>query len=135
MSLLVREPRLSAKRALIDYIRFYEKISAYRSYFVLATFEEVIMDFGAVIQRVNWRFGTSFAIFEHTEENVERVFQLVEKMDKEDTGKTKVTETTVARPSEYRESIKRVRSKELYQPSVAELLHRAKDVYQRMAEE
>ncbi len=131
LSLLVREPHLSAKQALMEYIWFYEKIRPYSSSFVLATFDEVTKDFGLVIQRVNARFGTDFSIFVHTEENVKKVYQLIEKMDQKDTGRTMVTETTVARPSEYRKRIKKERSKELYHPSLAILLKHAREVYQQ----
>lgn len=57
------------------YIRFYNKIMPYKDNFVVAAFEEVITDFGAVIAKVNKRFDTDFSLFVHTEENVNEVFQ------------------------------------------------------------
>ena len=132
LSLLVREPHLSAKQALIEYIWFYERISLYSSNFILATFDEVTKDFGLVIQKVNVHFGTSFSIFKHTEENVKKAFQLIEEMDQKDTGRAEVTENTVARPSEHRKRIKKERREELYHPSLAILLQRASEIYQQM---
>lgn len=38
-------------------------------------FEEVTKDFGAIINKINQRFNTNFATFEHTEENVRKVFE------------------------------------------------------------
>jgi hypothetical protein len=32
-------------------------------------FPEVIADYGAVIRRINEKFGTAFVVFQHTEEN------------------------------------------------------------------
>lgn len=129
LSLLVREPKMSAGRALRDYIAFYRTIAPYRERFVVAPFEEVISDFGRVIDRVNERFHTSFRSFEHTDENVQKVFKLVEEMDKADQQKTTVTETTVARPSTIREAFKAKRKKDLEKPEVKFLLEEANHVY------
>lgn len=49
---------------------------------IFSRFEELTRDFGQVIQRINARFGTAFKPFEHTEENLKKVFQIVEEMDK-----------------------------------------------------
>jgi hypothetical protein len=40
---------------------------------VIAPFEDVIDEFGLIIERVNSRFGTEFDRFEHTSSNVEAV--------------------------------------------------------------
>jgi hypothetical protein len=78
LSLVVREPHVSMTQALKSYARFYTTLRPYREDFVIATFDEVTGDFGAVIRRVNARFGTTFAAFEHTEANVKRCFDLIE---------------------------------------------------------
>ncbi len=130
LSLLVREPYLSARRALQDYITFYRTISYYRNGFVVAPFDEVINNFGRVIVRVNERFGTIFKPFEHTDENVRNVFDLVEEMDKADQKRNSVTEITVARPSAVREKLKMKRMQELARPEIMELLKEAYQVYE-----
>lgn len=130
LSLMVREPRMSAKRALYDYINFYRTIQPYCADFVLATFEEVTTNFGYVIERVNSKFGTTFIPFEHTESNIKKVFYLVEQMDKEDQRSNQVTETTVARPSEVRKALKLQRHSELNDPKLSQLLKEALSVYQ-----
>lgn len=56
------------------WIRFYTKVKRYREQVVFATFEEVTTDFGAVIQRLNDRYGISFSTFSHTKQNVENIF-------------------------------------------------------------
>ncbi len=134
LSLLVREPGISARRVLVDYVRFYRKIQAYYSHFVLATFEGVTTDFGAVIEKVNEKFETNFKPFAHTDENVAKVIKIVEEMDKADQRKENVTETTVARPSEIRTRLKEKRRKELANPHIERLLREAKAVYQEMIE-
>ncbi len=55
------------------WISFYETIKPVADRIVIAPFEEVTDDFGGVIDRVNKRFGTAFAPFHHTEENVHKV--------------------------------------------------------------
>ncbi|MEL6441747.1 MAG: hypothetical protein AAFQ80_21150 [Cyanobacteria bacterium J06621_8] len=56
------------------YIRFYNKIMPYKDTFVVANFEDIISDFGAVINKINQKFNTSFDIFEHNKDNVRKVF-------------------------------------------------------------
>lgn len=132
LSLLVRAPHITPKQALKDYIRFYRSILSYRKGYVLATFEEVTRDFGQVIQRINARFGTNFKVFKHTDENIKKVFQIVEEMDKQDTGLPQVKEETVARPSPKREKLKALMKEKLKQPGVRELLQEAQELYQML---
>ncbi|MFW6086488.1 MAG: hypothetical protein ACODAG_04730 [Myxococcota bacterium] len=54
-----------------SYARFYRRVWPCRDQVVIAPFNDVIRDLGAVIQRVNTRFGTDFVPFEHTEANVQ----------------------------------------------------------------
>ncbi len=61
---------LSLRQALRGYVRFYEPLRRYRDGFVVGAFPDVVSDFGAVMARVNARFGTAFTPFDHTEENV-----------------------------------------------------------------
>ena len=129
LSLLIREPYITAHQALKDYIRFYKRIEPYRSKFVLATFDDVTSDFGNVITKINGRFGTSFKPFLHTPENTVKVMQIVEEMDKADQGGVSVTETTVARPSKRRERLKQERRKELGGPGLLKLLEQATKIY------
>ncbi len=132
LSLLVREPLLSAKQAFREYIKIYSTIFPYPHGYVLATFEEVTQDFGEVIDGINLKFGTKFLRFEHTQENVEKVFRMVEEMDKADTGRNHVTEATVARPSGLRKKLKMQRRKEFERPEIAPLIEKAKVIYAKM---
>ena len=132
LSSLVRRPYLSAEWAARYYILFYRTIAPYREGFVVAPFEEVIHNFGQVILRINKRFGTTFVPFEHTDENVQRVFALVEEMDKADRKSNAATETTVARHSATRQALKEARKQELDQLSVRRLLDEAYGVYIEM---
>jgi hypothetical protein len=77
LSQLIREPDVALRDAIVAYARFYERLLPYRDNFVVADFEEVTKDFGAVTRRVNERFGTAFAEFEPSEPNVRRCFELI----------------------------------------------------------
>jgi hypothetical protein len=78
LSQVVREPHVSLGQSLRSFARFYERILPHRSHFVITTFEQLTSDFGAVIAAVNARFATDFGLFEHTEDNVRRCFELIE---------------------------------------------------------
>jgi hypothetical protein len=78
LSALMRQPDVTTRQWLKTYVAYYERILPFRSGFVIATFTEVTSDFGAVTRRVNERFATRFREFDHTEQNVEAVFALIE---------------------------------------------------------
>lgn len=124
-SLLVREPGTEANWAFQQYIQFYEVVERHAQNVIIARFEEVTQNFGGVMDRLNRRFGTHFYLFEHTEENVRKVYQIIEHWNTlTDDGK----ETVVARPSAERS--------ELYEKTVLEvspkLREQALAMYQRL---
>jgi hypothetical protein len=77
LSQLVREPRVALADALVGYARYYERVMPYTPYLVVADFDEVTRDFGAVVRRINARFGTTFVPFEPTEANVRTCLELI----------------------------------------------------------
>ena len=68
LSLVIQHPHITIRQAMRAYLRFYIPLLPIRHLFVVATFGEVTTDFGAVITRVNDRFGTKFDVFEHSED-------------------------------------------------------------------
>lgn len=122
---------ISAGPPLRAWIRYHERILTHAHGIAVATFDEVTTDFGAVIQRVNTRFGTSFEEFEHSEPNQARVFQVIEERNKAKFG-GRVGEGTVrsvARPSADREALKQRYRIELASPRLAGLRGRARRLY------
>jgi hypothetical protein len=77
LSQVIREPGVTVPGALVAYRRFYTSLIPYIDSFVIGEFEQVTHDFGAVIRRLNQRFGTSFAEFEHTEASKRECFELI----------------------------------------------------------
>jgi hypothetical protein len=106
LSFLVHYPGLSASQGARTYLRFYAPILPYKDSFVLAKFDTVTANFGSVIECVNKRYGTQFAQFEHTEENVRQSFELIEEMNRVKVGMRSPLEASVARPSFEREQMK-----------------------------
>jgi hypothetical protein len=76
-------PHVTPADALAAYARFYERLLPVRDACVIGPFEEVTADMGAVIDRVNRRYGRDFARFEHTPENVERCYRLIEERSRQ----------------------------------------------------
>ena len=129
LSLVIREPRISIRQAMKHYVSFYEKVADYRSAFIVGSFEEVIQDYGAVLERVNARFGTRFLLFDHSKDNVEGVFSHIEERHRarRDGG---LDERRIARPSAAKDEMKESLKKELQAPHVKELTARAEAVYE-----
>ena len=78
-SLVLKYPGIPLRFALLGYALFYETCMRYQGHFVAARFEQVVADFGVVIDRINAKFATQFVRFEHTPPNVERVFALLDR--------------------------------------------------------
>jgi hypothetical protein len=76
-------PHVTPADALPAYAHFYERLRPYRDACVVGCFDEVTTDLGAVIGRVNERYGREFARFEHTPENVARCYRLIDERSRE----------------------------------------------------
>jgi hypothetical protein len=69
------KPEDCLKHEIMTYLDFYRPLLPYIGNFVVGEFQDVISDYGKVIHAVNQKFGTSFGIFEHTEENVKKCLE------------------------------------------------------------
>jgi hypothetical protein len=130
LSLAIRDP-ISVDQALRYYISFYETVEKYRDAYVLGLFEEVTEDFGQVIKRVNDKFGTTFSLFRHDEENVSKVFAGMETHARQKYGET-LWERKVQRPSAVRERMKHELEYDLENPKRKKLIAEAEAVYNRL---
>lgn len=98
VSVLLRKPALEPGPVAAAYLRFYEGVQPVLDGCVVAEFDQVIGDFGHVIDRVNRRYGTAFTPFEHTDDNVSRAFGRIESENRSRAAGALV-ESAVARPS------------------------------------
>lgn len=130
LSFAIRDP-ISVDQALKYYLSFYETVERYRDAYVLGPFEEVTRDYGRVIRRINDRFGTTFSLFRHDEENVNRVFARMEKNSRKRYGETR-WETKVSVPSDLKERMKHEVEYDLEAPKRKRLIAEAEAVYDRL---
>lgn len=133
VSLHLRQPELSLARLLRGYIRFHRPLLPHVSSLSIATFDEVISDFGGVVDRLNQQAQTRFTRFDHTSDNVAQCFTIIEERNSSLSGGT-VAAHAVARPTATRDGDKaRVRDL-LGAPGLAPLLDTARSLHQRLLE-
>ncbi|WP_068074847.1 hypothetical protein [Novosphingobium lentum] len=70
-------PAIDENHELRRWLAFYRVVETLADRVVIATSEQATADFGAVVARVNARFGTAFAPFCTNPDNVERVFAAI----------------------------------------------------------
>lgn len=78
LSQVVREPGVVIRDALDGYVRFHETLRPYRDHMVVGEFRAITHDFGAVIARLNERFGLALRAFVATPQNVAECFAFIE---------------------------------------------------------
>lgn len=102
-SLYQMEQTVSLVRIFGAYATFHNRISGLisRGEILLASFDEVVTDFGSVMQRVNTRFGTRFPKYSRSATNEARVSALLEESNRIFEG-GKLSEASVSRPSSER---------------------------------
>jgi len=132
-SYLIRRPTLSAEDALLEYLDMYRTAWKARDSFVVGSFDQVVTDFGAVIEAVNARFGTQFARYEATDANEQRAFAIVEEMNRREC-RGEVVETHVGRPSAERAERKQQVQASMRGPRAQRLLARADQIFADYAE-
>ena len=135
LSFVVRNPHIALDRATRAYLRFYEPLLPLREGFVVGSFPDVTADFGAVIRRVNQRFGTEFGIFEHTPENVSAVFAQIDKDYRRRLPEGERLEREVARPSRVRDQMKERIRAEWDSSHLTSVRGRAESVYERLTDD
>jgi hypothetical protein len=128
LSWTIREPWVSVHQALSYYVSFHEKIAGYRHAFVVGLFEEVTQNYGAVLERVNAKFGTQFSPFEHSEDNVSSVFAQIERMHRA-RGSGRLDEMRIARPFAGKAESKDALRGELVHPDIRKLTAYAEAIY------
>ncbi len=127
-SYLVRRPTLTPSDALTEYEDFYRTAWRVRDDFVVGLFEDVVSNFGNVIERVNDRFSTAFVPYQPTPANEAAAFALVEEMNRKEC-RGEVVETHVGRPSQARAERTAEIKQALSQPRTAERVRRAEELY------
>ncbi len=139
ISMLLRTPMLTPLSVARNYVRFYQSIENYSKSYVVAPFDIVISDFGRVIRAVNEVFKKNYSLFVPDENNVEKVFQIVEAMHKMDSrrtvlGESRDGEDLIARPSKRRKEKKRELKRLLNEQKIKKVISRAQTLYGKFIE-
>lgn len=98
VSAVIRKPSLVIGELADRYASFHHAVRPLTEHVEVATFDQVTTDYGAVISRINARFGTEFVPFDHTDENVAACFAQVDELSQKRTGGA-LDGSVVARPS------------------------------------
>lgn len=133
-SWLQYKPGLKAERAFRRYALYYEQVYPLRDRVVIAGFDEVVADFGAVIRRCNERFDTSFVPYRRDAEAEAWVRARIESAWAfDETGEP--AEHRVPRPSSDRHAAEDLLEGVLDDPGVAKALTAAERVWGRLTGE
>lgn len=131
LSHVIHTPSLTPPVSLRGYVRFHEPLLPHHERFVVGTFEEVVGDFGTVIERVNRRFGTAFRPFEHLSEHLARIDREIDEDYRSRTRSQDDLDRTVPLPSERRAEMKE-RLRAGYRSAPAGLRRRAESAYETL---
>ena len=129
-SRVIRHPPITMEEALREWCAFYEAIEPAPNV-LLADFRAVTTDFGAVIRQLNRQCNTGFRVFAHTDENVARVFRIMDEVYRRRGGED--LSRMVARPTPRRDTERSVLLTHYMGPDLARLRERAENVYWRLA--
>lgn len=126
----IRHPARRYADLLRGFCAFYEPLVPHRGDLVIGTFDEVIGgELGAITRRLNARFGTTYAEFEPTEENVARVMREIDQDWRARRGDGERLERVIPRPSPVREDLKREMQERYAVEAPQKLRQRAEELY------
>lgn len=131
-SLLTAAPHVRIGPAYDEYIHHHRLVLPLADDLVVGTFDQITSDFGVVTDRLNQRFGTAFPRFDHTPENVDRVFARIDAHYEELYG-DRASERVVPRPSAARKAEKAWLTDQLTSARHARQLADATEVYEALA--
>jgi hypothetical protein len=120
---------ISARPPLTAWLRYHCRILPVRDRIVVGATQALSVGIGDMIRQVNERFETSFEVFEPTEEGVARVFEGIERRNRERYGGAPAS---LARPTREREARKAALRSELERPSLAALRDRSLLIYREL---
>lgn len=132
-SLMLAAPYVSPRGALYEWIRFHRRLVPHRREIVVATFDQVTTDMGAVIERVNAQYGTAFDSFHHDDAGEAAVFAHMEAHNARLHG-GQVSERDAPRPSPIRAAQQAGVRQRLLVPALAGRRAEAATLYAVLAE-
>jgi hypothetical protein len=126
----IRHPARTNADLLRGFCAFYEPLVPHRGDLVVGTFDEVVGgELGTITRRLNTRFGTTYAGFEPTEENLARCMHEIDDDWRARLGAGERLERVVPRPSPVREGLKSEMRERYATEAPQELRQRAEELY------
>ena len=139
---LVREPEevalshmarhgVSARSALVAWIRFHRRLSPFRKRIVFCRFDHMTRNFTPTLQALNEKFETNFAVWQHTKESEADIFEQIRSRNQ---GRFRADQDeqrkrAFALPTAEREALKNQLRRELEAHATAKLRARANALY------
>jgi hypothetical protein len=118
--------------SLAYYNDYYSVLLPHREALQFVSFEEVVGDFGKVIEALNTRWETNYTPFQHTPDNVGRCMREIES-DFFDPVEKRVNESVIPRPSIHRKSQRESYLPQLNQSRARTELQQANELYHALA--
>ena len=106
LSFVLRHPSIPVAQGLKSWLHFHNALLPYTAGMLVVTFDQVTSDLGAVVDRINARFGMSLSRLEHTPLYVDTLFRKIEMRSRELLGREDIDEREVSRPSSERTVLK-----------------------------
>jgi hypothetical protein len=127
-------PRISLRLLLRGWLGFYRPLLPWRDRFHVGTFQEVTSDLGAVMIAMNRHLGTDFIPFEHSQENVDRLFRGMEEdwAEKID-PRSPAFEAHIGRPSALADEMAAEIATALRAPGLTRIREQANQLYRELA--
>jgi hypothetical protein len=126
----IRHPARTYADLLRGFCAFYKPLVPHRGDLVVGTFDEVVGgELGAITRRLNARFGTTYAEFEPTEENVARCLREIDENWRARRGDGDGLERVIPRPSTVRDGLKAELQERYAADAPPKLRHRAERLY------
>lgn len=122
----------SIRQAIREYIEFYEQTIPFRSKVMFATFKEIREDFGRIMELFNTFFDSHLILFDHTEQNEQRCFEIIEQKAVEKYGPTHLHSVRSAKPTHERTMLKRKMIHKLSSEKYADDLARATAIFKEI---
>lgn len=133
LSLAVRAPEIGVAGALRGWIRFHEPLLPVLDRIVVGTFDQVVADLGAVVERINARFATSFRPFSPTPANVDAILERIREWDLNTFGDGGGADRGGGGPSAARAELKESRRAEYEAAALARARAKAERIYAALA--
>jgi hypothetical protein len=126
--------RVSAGAALAAWIHFHRRILPCRVGIVLCSFEQMTSNFTPVIERINEKFDTGFAVWQHTKENEAEIFEQIKSRNRGRFGNNATAERmrAFALPTAEREAQKQRLRNQLQAGSLEPLRNQAQRLYETL---